>query len=807
MLLLVYLLQYYTLLATSTLASQSPLGHANSEVTHSVTVPASDRYFYKRDAVGGSGPSVGDDLEAALQNVTSHTTIRLEPGNHTIDSFILVTDVTGVAIEGDSSEGSVVIQCSEGEGLAFINVSQLSITNVTIDGCGFNGRDTERVVDILDDIVNIFFKIPRVVRIAVLIGHCENVTMESVTIKNTRGFGLVGINIIGTSLLQSIVFFNNTNAGVCSYNVSVRELIDTDSRDHVGGAAIFMYFDYLDKSHHQGTTFNLKVHNCTFKKNTECSVIYLNYLRPPGRGESQLVREAGYRIGGSAGFTLALAQQTYGVNVVTTSSVFYNNIATLGGGYLIALFEGVRDTHVKVEDCLFGGSSIAFMNDVRLPENVDYNTDLRGRDTTIDFVNSTFQDNVITTRSSSLLVYSNYYLPVRDVNDAVSVHVKNCLFTRNLAFVGSAMVIYEYKLSGLNIGLQVFIEDTDFVDNGIVTIDTDAVITVSQSAGIVDIRHTNVTFYGNCSFVGNGGTALRAEASLVGISGNVTFLRNTGVNGGALYLVEYSYLIMNRNSSIYFIDNEARIGGGAIFVNENGLNSYVVGGFADCFLYFAYDNFVVCENCSDLNEYGVYIKFLDNFAQYSGSMVSGSALLTCPWAYDLLQKEDQNRSVFEILYEEYPEVFDFDEPPNNPRLVQSAAAKLEVQRLDESDSNIYEVFPGQTFNVRVSAIDDFNNIISNVVAGFASPNTFSENSTNLITPLLSSNVFAVLTENEPTIVPITVLAAENQTVDVVIYSTELAGRAQQQITVKLFSCGLDLCLTRLDVTVRVTWTS
>ena len=429
------------------------------------------------------------------------------------------------------------------------------------------------------------------------------------------------------------------------------------------------------------------------------------------------------------------------------------------------------------------------MNDVRLPENVDYNTDLRGRDATIDFVNSTFQDNVITTRSSSLLVYSNYYLPVRDVNDAVSVRIKNCLFTRNLAFVGSAMVIYEYKLGGLNIGLQVSIEDTDFVDNGIVTIDTDAVITVSQSAGIVDIRHTNVTFYGNCSFVGNGGTALRAEASLVGISGNVTFLRNTGVNGGALYLVEYSYLIMNRNSSIYFIDNEARIGGGAIFVNENGLNSYVVGGFADCFLHFAYDNFVVCENCSDLNEYGVYIKFLDNFAQYSGSMVSGSALLTCPWAYDLLQREDQNRSVFEILYEEYPEVFDFDEPPNNPRLVQSAAAKLEVQRLDESDSNIYEVFPGQTFNVRVSAIDDFNNIISNVVAGFASPNTFSENSTNLITPLLSSNVFAVLTENEPTIVPITVLAAENQTVDVVIYSTELAGRAQQQITVKLFSCG------------------
>ena len=164
MLLLVYLLQYHTLLATSTFASQSPLGHANSEVTHSVAVPTGDRYFYKRDAaetIGGSGSSVRrDDLEADLQNITSYTTIRLEPGNHTIESFILVTDVTGVAIEGDSSEGGVVIHCSEGAGLAFINVSQLSIRNVTIDGCGFNGTDTEQAVDILDDIVSVFYNIP-----------------------------------------------------------------------------------------------------------------------------------------------------------------------------------------------------------------------------------------------------------------------------------------------------------------------------------------------------------------------------------------------------------------------------------------------------------------------------------------------------------------------------------------------------------------------------------------------------------------------------------------------------------------------
>ena len=64
--------------------------------------------------------------------------------------------------------------------------------------------DIESTVDLLDDIVNIFYIIPRVVRIALLLGHCENMTMEHVTVMNTRGFDLVGINVIGTSQLRNV---------------------------------------------------------------------------------------------------------------------------------------------------------------------------------------------------------------------------------------------------------------------------------------------------------------------------------------------------------------------------------------------------------------------------------------------------------------------------------------------------------------------------------------------------------------------------------------------------------------------------
>lgn len=88
--------------------------------------------------------------------------------------------------------------------------------------------------------------------------------------------------------------------------------------------------------------------------------------------------------------------------------------------------------------------------------------------------------------------------------------------------------------------MQVSINDTEFIDNEILTADRDAIITISQSAGTVDIRNVNLTLYSNCSFIDNTGTGLRAESSLIGVNGNITFLRNVGILGGGLYLVTHA---------------------------------------------------------------------------------------------------------------------------------------------------------------------------------------------------------------------------------------------------------------------------
>ena len=732
-------------------------------------------------------------LASALNNVSSYTTIQLEPGHHVIQEFILLQDLTNITLETDDIGNLAHVRCSnqngESAGLAFINVSQLSIRNIVIDGCGFTGKDITSTVTILNGIMNFFYNIPISVQIAMLIGHCEHVEIERVSVMNTRGFGLVGINVIGRSELRNVQFFNNTNPGPCDpsqdiFSPSPDELQQYDS---LGGAAVFMYFDYLPESNsmYRGSTFNLELNDCNFTLNSECSLAYLNLLRSPGRGESSLLTSTGYTLGGSGALAIVMAQLDYGVNLTTISSTFSQSSASFGSGSTVAFFTGIRNTHVVFDRCKFDESAIVFFNDVRQPMNNVQPNNVFRRNVVFSVLNSNFTDTTEVTAGSTLLIYSNYYTSV--VNYSINVYVDKCRFLRNRATVGSAITIYEYKINGFGEGIQVSIKDTHFMDNEVITGDSENVmVAVSPSASTVNVRNVNLTLHGNCSFVDNIGTGLQAESSVVGINGNVTFLRNIGTNGGAMSLVLYSYLILNRNSSMYFIENQARSGGGAIYVNENGFGSYLIGGYVDCFLHFAYDNFVVCDNCSDINSYGVFLKFSNNVAGYTGSLVSGSSLVTCPWARQLKENDHLNRNVFEILADEYPNVFHINQSQTSSNLVQSMSAQLVVEDYDRNRR--IKVFPGQSFEISISALDDFDQIITNIITAFATADSSKYRGRSLI-PVLGTTNFAVLESNRSTIVPVKILGEEDQNISLIISSTDSAGRAQKRLNITLLSCG------------------
>ena len=110
--------------------------------------------------------------------------------------------------------------------------------------------------------------------------------------------------------------------------------------------------------------------------------------------------------------------------------------------------------------------------DVQLPKSISYVSYRPERDVAMSLLNSNFTNNIASgIYNCSLIIFSHYNSGVNSINEVVNVYIDGCVFLGNTALLGSAILIYECKISGLDVGMQVSIKDTDFIKNAILTAD------------------------------------------------------------------------------------------------------------------------------------------------------------------------------------------------------------------------------------------------------------------------------------------------------------------------------------------------
>ena len=727
-------------------------------------------------------------LDDVLVTLASDTVLELESGVHFVSRFSLVSGLHNVSFIG---EGDATISCAEDVGLAFVNVSDLSFENIAIDGCGLTGRDLGETVTFLKQFVGIFIQIPLAVRVGVFIGHCSNLTMEEVTVANTSGLGLVGINVLGNSLLMQVDFLLNIRQADCVLGANLAETSFANISQRIGGGAYFLYTDSLSFDNYQPT---LRIQESNFTENSECSVMGIverSYIN------SQLARDVGYTIGGGGGLTIMLAQAEYGVEIASDSCLFQNNTARDGAGVHIGIFTGVHDSHVVFRDCNFfrngfsyedlatfsgtafttGAAGMAILNDLIRPTGYEASLFIHNRSVSVDLQNCDFSENGAI-QGGGLTIYSTYTSAVGDLSDVSTFQLSGCTFRNNSAFSGAALTVTELKLSGRLAGIQVQATDLTVVNNRGITTEFSSPY---ENPCAIGIHFVNFTLCGNSHISFNKATGLQSYSAVIGVVGNVTFESNVGVFGGALSLVTFSYLILIRDSEVHFINNIGRTQGGAIFVSVGGS----LGGrnIDDCFLYFGYEDFYYCNNCSNLNDSGASIEFSGNVAP-SGGIIYGAGLESCPWARPLKEKYP-NTSIVDILHTYYPNVFNFDRGPRGVENFTSTPIRLVTENLQLS----YSVIPGESFNITVSALDSLQQKIPAVLASYSLDTLTDQPGVFLnATPLVGSGGLEFLNGNNPTTVSISLQATENQSLSIILYTIDSAGRARLQVNVDVGGC-------------------
>ena len=603
-------------------------------------------------------------LDAYIQNSSyyfrSNTTFVFYPGNHLLVNhtiiqnceniqFVGIGDVTQHLIyevmmfrrnpnDGNPCpyaednqtafhQSSSVIKCTYSvpslSGFAFVNVTNLTILNITIYGCGAPVPFTK-----IDNINNL--------TASLLIINGYDIKFEGLSIQSSIGYGLLGVNIQGYFHILDSSFINNnavsgtdvskfgsqcfyyqscTQIGVNITSMLFYALLWSDYNYAPGGNAVLLYNDMTSDAYR--TDVFLNIDNSIFALGLDSSLTYIPQTLNP------VLTTPCYQYG--TGLTISAHQTAYDLNVNIRDSIAYRNQAACGSNFYLNDYSGRSHFNVTNTSSIRGSC----LNGCGLFYNLKITEQGGSSAPSLVVVDSTFINNYAFSNGSSLYAFIN------------APQTAQLNLTPNISVIGSGFigdsalnnVMNLYQSTNDN-GVQITLENLTFTSvfcpDGI---DTNISLLVSNSSfeGInraITVQnntlHIHDCIFGNILMdqgprIQSGITAM---SSMIYFMGQNVFINNNPKDGigGALELYSSTFQISAPNS-IMFINNTASIYGGAIYSSSE----YV----SKCF-------FQINDPNGTLLNPNTSMLFDGNSAGFAGSAIYGGDIDDCWLDCDLI---------------------------------------------------------------------------------------------------------------------------------------------------------------------------
>ena len=149
---------------------------------------------------------------------TSNTAVAFPPGYHEVstEGQLVIQNVNNISLVGDSND-STMIKCIGEFGLAFINITNLTVSKLSLSMCG---APMSKALPLPRKLLfeTIFYFDWRIVpnipafhlEFSIYLFNITNFTANNLSISHSKGMGLLGGNIFGMSSIHQAVFVNNT---------------------------------------------------------------------------------------------------------------------------------------------------------------------------------------------------------------------------------------------------------------------------------------------------------------------------------------------------------------------------------------------------------------------------------------------------------------------------------------------------------------------------------------------------------------------------------------------------------------------
>ena len=605
---------------------------------------------------------------------TSKTQLLFLPGEHVLRSnaTVEISNIVNFSMVGIGdtsshlhgySEPASNILCQGQTGFRFHNVASLQLQKLTFTQCEQAIAGSE-------------------LHGALVLNSITNLTISSITVRNSRGYGLHACKLLGYSFITDSTF-----------------LLNKGTPEYRGGNAYFVY------------------DNCTSHEKT-----WLNIE------SSQFLNGYNHPIPGSLASGIAFQVTCANVSIQLSNVTTKGNVAHDGGNLAVTFLNTVdsfvliiNNTWIEAGSSFIGGGmSVSTLEKAENRKASFTYTSIVNRNKSIflQIENTMFTANFANTVGAG--VYLGIHQSLQIYLRVGEVSFKNCTFHNNTItwsprwggvavhirnFVAPEFILHSTPQFHAN-----FVECT-FSNNSVIQHGS---TNNSPECSAFLINNNPSTSIVNSFFLNNSCTAITAIKSNLIFGGSTIINGNSGYNGGGMALYQ-SLVNLGPHTIISLANNHAEHTGGGMYVDDRTLAHTI----QPCF--FQVDS-TIAESLGLMGT--VQIKMENNIAEYAGSDLFGGSVDNCY----LVQKVSAINGSFINSSFIFSKVFHFG-PPHGLSYISSTPHGIclcsETNMPDCNSTALNrEIFPGEMFKVSAVVIGQRNGTVpGNVFAKFSKHTT------------------------------------------------------------------------------------
>ena len=502
-------------------------------------------------------------LKGSGGDMLNATVVLLYPGVHELNVSINLEYIDGMSIV---SNQSAVINCTKkNTGFTYIHVNNIKHENITIQNCGVRRQSTTVIYNNSEGIND-----HQNITVAVTFIYSNSIIIVHSNFWHNKGVA-VAFYDVGTYIkVEDNHFYTNFEDG-------------KQSSTFLSGGGIHIEYTQCGA---------LPPFNCAFSKqreynhNTKIHITNTSFLNNSVESRYDFskpeipLNKTCITFGKGGGVSVYIFGNAKN-NTFMFSNCHFNNNRALWGGAIDISFKGECESNrISIQNVKFENNVATYAGGALRIESIyeeDFNHYVQPKKLT--FGNTVYINFSNFTRNSALwggglsIYGTTRALYIKNPEDRNYV-IHHCNFVENNATVGFAVGLSTINLNpdiiGPGLPYQLVIKNCIIAENIMILTEDHKVV----GQGAVYSEQATVILQGVNSFYNNTYTAVVLDSCSLNFSRNSKsfFYNNMAIKGGAIALYGLSWLMLGRNSTLLFKDNEAVLKGGAIYKKYGGPN-------------------------------------------------------------------------------------------------------------------------------------------------------------------------------------------------------------------------------------------